>query len=87
MTKVVKWWKRTSFWFKLKTYLLSIGIGTEAGLFFVELDGHGWKVAVGIATVLGLAITHIIEDKDGDGVADIFQNYPKNGKPKSPRNP
>lgn len=76
MTKVIKWWKKVSFWFKLKGILLSVGIGSEIGLYFGEQDGHGWKIFVGIATAIGMLITHLIEDKDKNGEADIFQKNP-----------
>lgn len=73
MTKVIKWWKKVSFWFKLKGILLSFGIGSEIGLYFGEQDGHGWKIFVGITTAAAMLITHLIEDKDNNGIVDWFQ--------------
>lgn len=78
MTKVVKFWQKVSFWFKLKAVFLSLGIGSEIGLYFGEQEGHGYKIAVGVATAIAMLITHLIEDKDNDGQADIFQKTPRN---------
>lgn len=73
MTKVIKWWKKVSFWFKLKAALLTFGIGSEFALYFAEEGGHGWKIFVGCATALSWLITHLIEDKDKNGIVDWFQ--------------
>lgn len=61
-----------SFWLKLKLILGGIGIGSEITLFWMEF-APGWKVFAGIATLIGLLITHLIEDKNNNGIADIFE--------------
>ena len=72
MTKIIKWWHKISFWNKLQGTLLSVGIGSEATLFFMD-SIDAWKWVAGTATILGMLITKWFEDKNKDGIADIFQ--------------
>lgn len=70
--KIVKFWKRFSFWAKLKGILATVGIGGEFALYLG--DSHeGYKWFVGGATLLAIIITHITEDKNNNGVVDIFE--------------
>lgn len=76
MTKVVKWFKRVSFWQKLKATIAGLGISSEITLYM--MDSHpAWKVVAAISSVVGMLITTWVEDKDNDGVVDIFQNKKK----------
>jgi len=69
MTKIVRWWQRFSFWTKLKGVFASIGIGSEVALFIGDShEGYKWLVAG--ATLIVILITHLVEDKDGDGQVD-----------------
>ena len=61
-----------SFWNKLRSILTSVTAMTEVAL-FIEGSDSKWKVltfAVGVVVIL---ITHLIEDNNNDGLADIFQ--------------
>lgn len=71
MTKVIKWWKRFSFWTKVQGISAALGIGSEFALYLGD-SHHGWKIFVGVITAIGLALKYIIEDKNANGVVDIF---------------
>jgi hypothetical protein len=73
-TKIKHWWARMSFWNKFRSILTAIGAGTEFALILGEEDGHLYKWVVGGITLLAIIITHAIEDRNNDGIADIFQN-------------
>jgi hypothetical protein len=78
MTKVVRFWKQITFWNKLRSVLTALGVGGEFALYMG--DSHsGYKWVVGGATALAIIITHLMEDKNSNGVADIFE---KDVKPK-----
>lgn len=74
-----KWWHSVSFWTKLKGTLVSIGVGSEIAL-FVGDSSHVWKYIVLGATILGMLITNWIEDKNNNGIVDIFEKKPKRKK-------
>lgn len=73
MTKMIKWWARISFWNKIRSALTAVGIGSEFALFMFEI-GEGWKWFAGLATLMVIGITHIVEDANGDGEVDIFED-------------
>jgi len=68
--------KKFSFWQKVKAICLSLGVGGEIALYSEGADGK-WKAAVLVATVLGILITNIIEDKNNNDIIDILENKPK----------
>lgn len=72
MTKVVKWFKRFSFWNKVRLALGSIGIGGEITLYIADSYLH-WKIVAAVATGVGLLITYIFVDKNNNDIADIFE--------------
>lgn len=72
----MKFWKSMSFWSKAKIILIGLGIGGEITLFMSDL-WHGWKIVAGAATLLAYFITHMIEDKDNNGLADLFEKKKK----------
>lgn len=78
MTKIVKFWQQFSFWLKLKATFATFGVGGEIALFVGE-SHEKYKWLVGGATVLSILITNFIEDKNNDGIVDIFQKK-DNGK-------
>ena len=61
------------FWAKMKLALGSAGIGTEIALHFGDSDPI-WKYLTGLATFLSILITIFFEDKDNDGIVDVFEN-------------
>lgn len=65
-----------SFWNKIRSALTAFGIGSEFALFIGE-SGEAYKWIVGGATILAIIITHAIEDKNNNGIADIFEDGPK----------
>lgn len=72
MTKVIKFWQKFNFWTKLKATFATLGVGGEISLFIGE-SHEKWKWLVGGATLLSILITNFIEDKDNNGIVDIFQ--------------
>lgn len=79
MTKIIHAWMRVGFWMKIKAIIAALGIGGEITLFIIE-SHPGWKIVAAIATMFGIFISILIEDKDNNGIADIFQK--KLDKPK-----
>lgn len=69
----MKWWKKVSFWNKIKATIGSLGVGTELTLFVAD-SHHVWKWVTFGATFLGILITFWIEDKNNDGIVDAFQD-------------
>lgn len=67
-----KWWKKMYFWTKLRATIASVGIGSEITLFMID-SNPTWKIVAVVSTIVGILITTWIEDKDNDGVVDIFQ--------------
>lgn len=72
MTKVISWWKTITFWNKLRSVLTAFGVGGEVALIVGE-SSHSYKYIVGGATLIMILITHLIEDKNANGIADIFE--------------
>ncbi len=67
--------KRISFWTKLKLFLGSCGLGTEVALHFGDSEPI-WKYLTGGATIIVLAITYLgfLEDRNSNGIVDAFEN-------------
>jgi len=65
-------WKRMTFWTKIKGTVAGLGVGTELTLFIAD-SADVWKWVAGGATFLGYLITIWIEDKNNNGIADIFE--------------
>lgn len=77
MTKKVNdWWKKVSFWNKLRGMLGLIGIGGEITLYFGDAYS-GWMIVAGIATFILGGITYIVEDANKNGIVDIFEKNKK----------
>lgn len=72
MTKIVKFWKKTSFWFKLKAFIALFSVGGEIALIIGE-SHHGYKLMVGVAALTGWLITQAIADVNQNGIVDIFE--------------
>jgi hypothetical protein len=65
--------KKLSFWVKLRTTIASLGIGSEVFLHFADSTPI-WSLIAGFATILGILITVWIEDKNNDGIVDLFED-------------
>lgn len=74
--QVISWWKKVSFWNKLRTMLGLIGIGGEITLYFGDVYS-GWMIVAAIATFICMGITFIVEDANNNGIADIFEKGDK----------
>lgn len=74
--KLIKWYKAMSFWNKVRSILTAIGVGSEFALYLGE-SSEAYKWVVGGATLLAIIITHGVEDKNSNGVADIFEDGSK----------
>lgn len=67
-----QFFKKMSFWLKLKATIALFGSGGELTLLITDA-GKGWHVVMVAATLLSLAITQWFEDKDNNGIVDIFE--------------
>jgi len=65
-----------TFWTKLKSSIAFGGIGTEFTLFMAD-SADVWKWIAGGATVLSYLITIWIEDKNNNGIVDLFEDEKK----------
>lgn len=72
MTKVIKLWKRFSFWNKVRTGLGLIGVGSEFAAYVTDAHPKMHAIVVG-ATLISVALTFLATDEDKDGVIDFFQ--------------
>jgi len=72
MTRAVKWWKRFSFYNKLKMIFGAFGVGGEITNVIAE-SVPKWHIVTIVATLLAIGITHIIQDNDGNDIVDLFQ--------------
>ena len=75
MTTIVKWWKRTKIWGKLRDTCSLLGTGTTIGLEGAGVEGF-WVYIVAGATFTGTLIGIWMSDSNSDGIADIFQDDP-----------
>lgn len=74
--RIIKWYKKVSFWNKLRGMLGLIGIGGEITLYFRDVYS-GWMIVAGIATFILGGITYIVEDANKNGIVDIFEKDKK----------
>jgi len=72
---VNQWWKLTGFWNKIRALLGIFGPGTEL---FLIAQGAAPKLQIALCILggLGYGIAIIMEDKDDNGVVDIFEDKP-----------
>lgn len=75
MTTVVKWWKRTKIWGKIRDTFAIFGTGTTIGLEAASVEGF-WSFFVASATLAGTLVGIWMSDDNQDGIADIFQDDP-----------
>lgn len=73
MTKqIISWWKRFSFWDKVRLLLGSLGIGSEITLFAAESIPQ-WKIVALVATVIAVLLTYLSKDENKNNIVDIFE--------------
>ncbi len=73
---MTKLWKKVGFWMKLKVSIASVGIGSEVFMHFADTHPT-WKIVAGVGTIVGILISVWIEDKNNDGIVDLFQDDKK----------
>jgi hypothetical protein len=76
MTRIKKFWINIGFWTKLKGLIALFGAGGEITLFMTD-QAAKWHIVMGVATVLVFLITQVIEDKDNNGLVDLFEKKKK----------
>lgn len=73
MTKIKRWYTKIGVWTKIKYSLALLGAGSEGVLYLGDAPkGVMWVVFW--ATILGGLISVWFEDKDNDGIADVFED-------------
>lgn len=75
MTVVIRWWKRTKIWGKIRDTCALCGTGTTIGLQANGVDGWVTYLVSG-ATLAGTLVGIWMADSNQDGIADIFQDDP-----------
>lgn len=77
MTRIKRFWINMNFWLKLKSIIALFGAGGEITLIITE-QSMIWHLITVVATITSILITNIIEDKDNDGIVDLFENKDRN---------
>jgi hypothetical protein len=68
--------KKYSFWTKVKATCLALGVGGEIGMFAAGAAPE-WKGVVVVASIVGVVIAQLFDDKNNNDVVDMFENKPK----------
>ncbi len=67
-----KWWKKISFWNKLKTTLVAVSALIQAEM--IREEAHwGWNAGVFVMTVIVILITNWFQDNNNNGIIDIAE--------------
>ena len=72
--------KKMSFWNKVRGILTALGVGSELTLWITE-SVPAWRWITLIAALGLILITHLIEDKNNDGVVDALEDNNNEPKP------
>lgn len=73
---MAKWFKQFVFWTKLKATIAVFGVGGEITMIATE-QVAGWHVITIAATMTSILITNFIEDKNNNGIVDLWDKKPK----------
>jgi hypothetical protein len=76
MTQVKKFWMSITFWTKVKGLIALFGAGGEVTLFMTE-QAHYWHYVMLGSAVVGYVITQLIEDKNNNGIVDLWEKFNK----------
>lgn len=76
MTKVVGWFKKMSFWTKIKAVLVACGAGGEVTI-LIQDSAPWWHGIVVGATFASILITNFIKDVNNNGIVDSFEDEEK----------
>lgn len=79
MTRIRRFYQSITFWTKAKSLIALFGAGGEITLFMTD-QAAKWHIVMGIATLLGFLITNVIEDKNNNGVVDLFEKKKKSNE-------
>lgn len=70
MIKTVNsWWRKISFWNKIRLMIGALGVGGEITLYLGNAY-VGWNIVAGLATFIGLGLTLFVTDANNDGIVD-----------------
>lgn len=72
MTKLVKWYKKVSFWNKIRAVIALFGVGGEATVWLTS-QGAVWHVVVVCATAISLLLSQFIQDSNNNGIVDSLE--------------
>jgi len=74
MTKqVVGWYKKMSFWTKIKAVLVACGAGGEITI-LIQDSAPWWHGIVVGATFVSIVITNFVKDMNNNGIVDSFED-------------
>lgn len=68
----MEYWKRTTFWNKLKDTFALFGTGGQVVLALSHTSPY-WNLVAGIATIMVMIFTIWMDDRDNNGVVDLFE--------------
>lgn len=67
-----KFWKKFSFWTKIRLFLGSVGVTGEITLFLIDTYPV-WKIVAAIATGAAILITYVFTDSNNNDIVDTFE--------------
>ena len=73
MTKVRRWYNQVVTFTKLKAFIGLIAVGSEVAVYADNAPAWAHGIVILSSIIVG-GITVFIEDKNKDGIADVFQN-------------
>lgn len=75
MTKIVKWYKRMSFWQAILMVVAPLSVGGELALYFTGAHPVFFWI-IGIAAAISIYIKTFFKDDNNNGIVD-FMERPK----------
>jgi len=73
---VVKYWHTAGFWSKVRVTIGLFGPSSEVVMILKDVN-EDLQLVLTILGFLGYALSIWMEDKDENGIVDIFENKPK----------
>lgn len=73
---VIKYWQTAGFWSKVRVTLGLFGPSSEAVMILKDVN-EDFQLTLTILGFLGYALSIWMEDKDENGIVDIFENKTK----------
>lgn len=79
----MSYFKTVSFWNKLNHSIQLFGTGSQVALVAAEAS-HIWNYVAAGATTIAMLFTIWAEDRNGNGVVDVFEDFIKDNDTRKP---